>query len=181
MDLQGISELPKESPENQKPTWLEQDDNLLPPSTGERPPQRTFLLSGIPSMIPVVLFLTVFAAEALRNPPSSRYYLLQTMSSMHNECWNHRLTLPNLDTATLEDLTLALRCGAVTSHTLVRTYLARIEEVKQELRAIIEINPYALDEAEQLDAYRMNGRPLRGSLHGIPILLKDNIATARLE
>lgn len=68
----------------------------------------------------------------------------------------------------------------LTSKELTEAYLERIETVDRqgpELRSIIEINPDALGLAEILDEERNEGR-LRGPLHGIPILLKDNIDTA---
>lgn len=55
--------------------------------------------------------------------------------------------------------------------------MARIEQVNPLLRAVNEVNPDALDIAAELDAMRANGTTL-GPLHGIPILIKDNIATA---
>ncbi|KAH7334050.1 amidase signature enzyme [Rhizoctonia solani] len=62
---------------------------------------------------------------------------------------------------------------------LVKAYLARIDEVNlkgAQLHAVIEINPKAIQQATSLDAERKRGRK-RSPLHGIPILLKDNIAT----
>lgn len=64
-----------------------------------------------------------------------------------------------------------------------KAYLARIEEVNLQgptLRAVIETNPSALTQAADLDAERATNGP-RGPLHGIPILLKDNIATLHSE
>ena len=61
-----------------------------------------------------------------------------------------------------------------------RRYLERIEAIDRSgptLRSVIEINPDALRIAAALDAERAERRP-RGPLHGIPILLKDNIDTA---
>lgn len=61
----------------------------------------------------------------------------------------------------------------------MQAYLARIDEVNVRgaaLRAITEINPTALSQAALLDVEREQGK-VRGLLHGIPILLKDNIAT----
>ena len=61
----------------------------------------------------------------------------------------------------------------------LQAYFARIEEVNLQgpaLRAVIETNPSALAQAAALDAERKTKGP-RGPLHGIPILLKDNIAT----
>jgi amidase len=60
----------------------------------------------------------------------------------------------------------------------LEAYLARIAEVNPILNAVIETNPEAIAEAETLDAERAAGN-IVGPLHGIPILVKDNIATAR--
>ncbi|MEC9319228.1 MAG: amidase family protein, partial [Pseudomonadota bacterium] len=74
----------------------------------------------------------------------------------------------------------ALEQGELTSAELVTYYLQRIQAHNQqgaELRAVISLNPDALAEAETLDKARKQG-DVRGSLHGIPVLLKDNIDTA---
>ncbi|PGH18395.1 hypothetical protein AJ79_00463 [Helicocarpus griseus UAMH5409] len=62
------------------------------------------------------------------------------------------------------------------SRDLVETYLERIQGLNRHLKAVIEINPDALTIAEQLDNEREDGK-LRSPLHGIPFLVKDNIAT----
>jgi amidase len=67
--------------------------------------------------------------------------------------------------------------GKVTSEELVRAYLARIEAIDRAgptLRSVIAINPLALDDARRLDAERRAGH-VRGPLHGVPVLIKDNI------
>jgi amidase len=69
--------------------------------------------------------------------------------------------------------------GRVTSEQLVRAYLKRIEEIDRSgptLRSVIALNPHALDDARRLDGERKAGH-LRGPLHGIPVLVKDNIET----
>jgi amidase len=86
--------------------------------------------------------------------------------------------------ATIEGLQARMAAGTLTAKELTAAYLARIAAVDQagpKLNAVIELNPDALKIAEALDAERKAGR-VRGPLHGIPVLLKDNIATAdRLE
>jgi amidase len=85
-----------------------------------------------------------------------------------------------LEEATIADLQQRMQSGSETSRSLVEKYLARIEAIDRRgpaLRSVLETNPDALAIAEQLDAERKSRGP-RGPLHGIPILLKDNIATA---
>ncbi|KUI70224.1 hypothetical protein VM1G_06176 [Cytospora mali] len=83
---------------------------------------------------------------------------------------------PPLIEATLDDLVWGLDTGLFTSVDLVNAYTARIKEVNPALHAVNELNPDAADIAAELDAERASGA-LRGPLHGIPILIKDNIAT----
>ncbi|KAM0325450.1 hypothetical protein ACHAQA_007436 [Verticillium albo-atrum] len=83
---------------------------------------------------------------------------------------------PSLINVTIDDLSQGLKAGLFTSVDLVEAYLARIAEVNGEFKALTEINPDALSIAAELDAQRANGAVL-GPLHGIPILIKDNIAT----
>jgi len=74
---------------------------------------------------------------------------------------------PDLEEATITDL------SRFSARELTGRYLARIREVDPALRSVIEINPDALDIAAELDR-----GPRRGPLHGIPVLIKDNIDTA---
>jgi amidase len=86
----------------------------------------------------------------------------------------------DLEEATIRDLQDRMGSGHDTARSLAEKYLVRIEAVDRggpTLRSIIEINPDALTIADRLDAERRAGR-VRGPLHGIPVLLKDNIATA---
>ncbi len=73
-----------------------------------------------------------------------------------------------------------LTAGRWTSQALVRHFVKRINAIDRrgpKLHAVLELNPDAQAQAKALDAERRAGR-LRGPLHGIPVLLKDNIATA---
>ena len=81
------------------------------------------------------------------------------------------------DLATLAE---DLGSGKVTSRQLVQAYLERVEAIDRRgpaLNSVIEINPDAISIAEQLDVERKKKGP-RGPLHGLPILIKDNIDTA---
>ena len=87
---------------------------------------------------------------------------------------------PELEEATIADLQAAMAAGRLTARDLVTRYIARIEAIDRSgptLRSILELNPDALAIAATLDAERAAKGP-RGPLHGIPILLKDNIDTA---
>jgi len=73
-----------------------------------------------------------------------------------------------------------LTSGATTSEALVQAYLdriARIDRAGPALRSVLALNPHAMEDARALDAERRAGKP-RGPLHGIPILVKDNIETS---
>jgi amidase len=93
----------------------------------------------------------------------------------------HRFTPApfELEETTIAALQEGLRSGKYTSRRLCEAYLARIEQLDGRgpaLRSVIETNPEALSLAAAADAERRAGR-VRGPLHGIPVLIKDNIAT----
>jgi amidase len=81
---------------------------------------------------------------------------------------------------TISELHDLLESGELSSTRLVEMYLRRIDDIDRhgpQLKSILETNPDALDMADQMDNERTTGH-VRGPLHGIPILLKDNIDTA---
>src|SRR5215211_8556483 len=80
---------------------------------------------------------------------------------------------------TISDLQQRMEAGELTGRRLAELYLERIDAVDKNgpyINSVIELNPDALDIADTLDMERKAGK-LRGSLHGIPILIKDNIDT----
>src|SRR6266516_4764147 len=79
--------------------------------------------------------------------------------------------------ATIPELQDAMASGQLTSAHLVRGYLDRIQSLNPLLHSVIQTNPNAVCIAQQLDQERQSGH-VRGPLHGIPVLVKDNIATA---
>jgi amidase len=81
--------------------------------------------------------------------------------------------------ATIAELQAAMESGRLSSRRLTQAYLRRIRQIDLsgiQLNSVIEVNPDALDIARELDAERRQGK-VRGPLHGIPILVKDNFAT----
>ncbi len=88
-----------------------------------------------------------------------------------------RIELEEIDVATLRD---GLAAGRWTARQLVEAYVARIDALdrgENGLRSVLEVNPDALALADASDRERADGR-VRGPLHGIPVLLKDNVDTA---
>jgi amidase len=113
-------------------------------------------------LIATVATLTVGAADAAPPP------CLTTVGGI------------NVETATIPQLGAAMRSGRLTSVQLVDAYIARInaydDATKAPPNSIRHIDPNARKHAARLDAERRAGR-VRGPLHGVPVLLKDNIGT----
>ena len=81
---------------------------------------------------------------------------------------------------TISDLQEKMGSGELTARRLAELYTERISEIDKDgpyINSVIELNPDALEIADTLDAERQAGK-VRGALHGIPILIKDNIDTA---
>src|SRR3954464_6334632 len=91
-------------------------------------------------------------------------------------------TLPpdfELGEMTIRDLPAGMAAGKCTSHSLTRKYLERIDDVDKHgpaINSVIEMNPEALAIAAEMDKDHKAGH-VRGRLHGIPIVIKDNIDT----
>jgi amidase len=86
----------------------------------------------------------------------------------------------DLEEATIDQIGAALRAQRTTALSLVRAYGARIDTIDRagpSLKSVIEFNPEAEAIAQALDAEARSGR-WRGPLHGVPVLIKDNIASA---
>jgi amidase len=85
-----------------------------------------------------------------------------------------------LDEVSISDLQDGMKSGKYTARAVAEKYLARIESIDKQgpaINSVIEINPDALALADAMDKERATGK-VRGPLHGIPILVKDNIDTA---
>jgi amidase len=85
-----------------------------------------------------------------------------------------------VDEITIADLQAGMKSGKYTARSLVEMYSARIDEIDKHgpaINSILELNPDALSIAKSLDEERKAKGP-RGPLHGVPVLIKDNIDTA---
>jgi amidase len=94
---------------------------------------------------------------------------------------SRRIDVPDFewDEVTIAELQRAMESGGNSSRRIVQDFIERIDQVDlhgPRLNSVIEINPDALAIADELDRERRGGR-VRGPLHGVPILLKDNVAT----
>ncbi len=85
-------------------------------------------------------------------------------------------TVFDLNEVTIDELQQKMNSGELTSVAICQKYLDRIKLVDPVLKSVIEINPDAIEIAQKLDEERKNGK-VRGLLHGIPVLFKDNIDT----
>lgn len=84
---------------------------------------------------------------------------------------------PELVEITIPQLQAQMKSGKLTARRLTEMYLERIKQIDTKTRAVLEINPDALAIADQMDKERKRGK-VRSMLHGVPILIKDNIDTA---
>lgn len=80
----------------------------------------------------------------------------------------------DLNETSAKELQQKMEAGELTSESICEKYLERISLIDPILKAVIEINPDALEIARKLDVERQAGK-IRGPLHGIPIMIKDNI------
>ncbi|MBV9242875.1 MAG: amidase [Acidobacteria bacterium] len=85
--------------------------------------------------------------------------------------------LPSFEEASVYQLQAAMAAGKTTSRAVTQWYLTRIATIDKKVNSIIEVNPDALVIAAEMDKERNAGK-IRGPLHGVPIVIKDNIETA---
>ena len=115
------------------------------------------------------------ATATLANPALSRTKKVSTLMNLAIAAKSFEL-----EEATIADLQEGMRAGKLTAREIAEKYLERIEKLDRKgpaLNSIIELNPDALAIADALDRERKS-KGARSSLHGIPVLLKDNIDTA---
>jgi amidase len=84
---------------------------------------------------------------------------------------------PELVEMTIAEMQAKMKTGELTSRRLTEMYLERIKAIDTKTRSVLELNPDALAIADGLDKERKRGK-IRGQMHGIPVLIKDNIDTA---
>jgi amidase len=158
-DVDGESPLRKTSQPDER-----EDHNVADP---ELPARRKFIQASL---------LAGASAAVLSSNPVSGASLnispaFQTKSSAGSF---------ELDEITVGELQEGMTSGRFTAHSITEKYLARIEAIDKHgpaINTVIEVNPDALEIAKGLDKERKQKR-LRGPLHGIPILIKDNIDTS---
>jgi amidase len=103
----------------------------------------------------------------------------RTISRVNTDTQAQRGPFPELEERTIPQLQEMMAAGQVTARRLTEMYLERIDALDRHgprLHSIIETNPDALDIASALDEERTTSGP-RGPLHGIPLLIKENMAT----
>lgn len=132
-----------------------------------RPNRRSFLRAGAATAASVAV-VTAAGSAAAEEPTAA--------SSSRG---GGKRPYPEIEEATIAEMLAAMEAGEVTSRELVVAYTARIRRLDQgrtDLRSVIQLNPKATAIARERDRERANGQ-IRGPLHGVPILLKDNIDT----
>ena len=134
--------------------------------------RRTFLRNGVMAGAAVAVTPALSAARENTGPKTARSGIA---------CKAAAEVKPfELEEATISELQDGMKSGRFTARSLVELYSARIDQIDKRgptVNAIIEMNPDALSIAAGLDAERKAKGP-RGPLHGIPVLIKDNIDTA---
>jgi amidase len=132
-----------------------------PDCIASQPSRRRFLESSL-KIGAASLVLPVFARASGGEPPAQELKAFE------------------LEEVTIAELQDGMKSGRFTARSLAEKYLERIAEIDKRgpaINSIIELNPDALSIADSLDAERRAKEP-RGPLHGIPVLIKDNIGTA---
>jgi amidase len=124
-------------------------------------------------ILPLLSASTALAVAAVVAPAGAA--APEPIGSPTGDC-RARVAGLDLQTASFADLETAMRRGRLTSVGLTRAYLDRIKAYDAPTNAIRALNPHALQDAAALDRERRAGH-VRGPLHGLPILLKDNIGT----
>jgi len=98
-------------------------------------------------------------------------------TALGGSAFGQRAAARSLEEATVAELSAMMQKGQMTSEQITSWYLARIRAIDPQINSMIEVNPDAIAIAREKDRERRN-RMLKGPLHGIPVVIKDNIDTA---
>ena len=131
--------------------------------------RRNFLRAGLATTVASVAVPALAGARAL--DPAGNQGQASDSDALPREF--------ELDELTIADLQQAMQSGKDSAHSLTEKYLARIQEIDKNgprIKSVIEVNPQSLEIADGLDRERKD-KGARGPLHGIPVLIKDNIDT----
>jgi amidase len=134
--------------------------------------RRNFLRAGVTATIATAAYPALSAARVAETVPAPGPGVQNLEQNFKNDF--------ELDEITIDDLQKAFQSGQYSSRSLSEKYLARVAEIDKagpRVNAVIELNPDALQIADALDQERRSKGP-RGPLHGIPVLIKDNIDTS---
>src|ERR1700676_2672038 len=136
--------------------------------------RRNFLLTGVTATLATAAYPALGAARVADTVPvPAPGPGVQNLEQIFKKDFE-------LDEITIDDLQKAFQSGQYSSRSLSEKYLARVAEIDKagpRVNAVIELNPDALQIADALDQERRSKGP-RGPLHGIPVLIKDNIDTS---
>jgi amidase len=157
---------PKRHPELPAAETAGQEENSANVRAALVPARRKFLrmslIGGVAAAAAAAVKPTTTRALELSGPPRS-----------------NEISTFEFDEITITDLQDAMKSGKHTARSIAEKYLARIDQIDKQgpaINSIIELNPDALAIAEALDKERKD-KGVRGPLHGIPVLIKDNIDT----
>jgi len=134
--------------------------------------RRNFLRAGMTATVATVAYPALGAAR-IGDPTPTSGAAVQKLDQNFTKDFE-------LDEITIDDLQKAFQSGQHSSHSVTEKYLAHIAEIDKAgpmVNAVIELNPDALQIADALDQERRSKGP-RGPLHGVPMLIKDNIDTS---
>jgi Asp-tRNA(Asn)/Glu-tRNA(Gln) amidotransferase A subunit family amidase len=135
-------------------------------------------ITGIFSLALAITVSSIPASFTVSQAATYETQVVETQKSETEQLEDIFTTLDLMD-ATVSELTEEMEKGNLTAEQLTQMYIDRINTYDEslELNSIISINPNALEEAKQLDADRKAGN-IKGRLHGIPVIVKDNYDVA---